>query len=111
MNGLEKVFIPDNRLHNHADCTFAADTNFKPRVEQGIIKLLHAGTWSVIDTYVLAPMNLICIELIFFSILATNLTSVRLSFASRLSILRFLRQRTNGNPSLLSALRSCVARI
>ena len=52
MNGLEKVSMPGNKLHNHADCTFAADTNFKPRVEQGIIKLLHAGTWSVIDTYV-----------------------------------------------------------
>lgn len=34
------------------------DTTFKPQVEQGIIRLLHADTWSIIDRYVICHWKL-----------------------------------------------------
>ncbi|OCK81251.1 hypothetical protein K432DRAFT_381504 [Lepidopterella palustris CBS 459.81] len=39
------------------------DTTFKPQVEQGIIKLLHTGTWSIIDSHELDPYEVIlCVK-------------------------------------------------
>jgi uncharacterized protein YceK len=46
-NGLVKV--SGHILSLDMPLTVALDTAFKPQVEQGIIRLLHPGTWSIID--------------------------------------------------------------
>ena len=59
----EEYTLPDDTYHyewsregmylqhrNEARADFYQDITFKPHVEQGIIKVVDAKTWSVIDT-------------------------------------------------------------
>ncbi|KAF2013333.1 protein CFT1 [Aaosphaeria arxii CBS 175.79] len=60
MGQTEEYMLPDDTYHYD---WVKEDIAFKPHVEQGIIKVVDAKTWTVIDTHVLDPQEVvICIK-------------------------------------------------
>ncbi|KAF2498940.1 hypothetical protein BU16DRAFT_571198 [Lophium mytilinum] len=52
--------LPDDSYHYE---WAREETTFKPQVEQGIIRLLHPETWSIIDSHELDPYELVlCVK-------------------------------------------------
>ncbi|KAH7123814.1 CPSF A subunit region-domain-containing protein [Dendryphion nanum] len=57
---MEEYTLPEDTYHYE---WAREDISFKPHVEQGIIKVVDAKTWSVIDTHVLDPQEVVlCIK-------------------------------------------------
>ncbi|KAF2001233.1 hypothetical protein P154DRAFT_619566 [Amniculicola lignicola CBS 123094] len=54
---MEEFTLPDDTYHY--DWT-KEDITFKPHVERGILKVVDAKTWSIIDTHELEPQEVIC---------------------------------------------------
>jgi cleavage and polyadenylation specificity factor subunit 1 len=60
--GKSEAYTMDPNETYHYDLP-KEDTSFKPHIEQGVIKVMDEKTWTVIDTHVLEPQEVIlCIK-------------------------------------------------
>ncbi|KAF2186981.1 protein CFT1 [Zopfia rhizophila CBS 207.26] len=60
MGEMTEFTLPEDTYHYE---WAKEDTTFKPHVEQGIIKVMDAETWSIIDTHVLDPHEIVlCVK-------------------------------------------------
>jgi cleavage and polyadenylation specificity factor subunit 1 len=59
---MEEFSLPEDSHHHE---WAKEDTSFKPHVERGIVQVMDARTWSIIDTHMLEPQEVIlCVEVL-----------------------------------------------